>query len=53
VEVDQCSHHEHVDPAQKMVLRNAIVEAELVEKLALVPPLPPHHRRSSVANVLS
>jgi hypothetical protein len=43
VEVGQCSCHEHVDPAEKMVLRNAIVEAELVEKLALVPLLPTHH----------
>jgi len=31
-------------PSQKMVLRNAIIEAELVEQLALVPPLPTHHR---------
>src|SRR5680860_1804622 len=36
-----------------MVLRNAIIEAELVEQLALVPPLPTHHRPSSVADVLS
>jgi hypothetical protein len=44
VEVGQGSRHNHVDPSQKMVLRNAIVEAELVEQLALVPPPPTHHR---------
>jgi len=44
VEVGQCRRHKHVDPSQKMVLRNAIIEAELVEQLALVPPLPTHHR---------
>jgi hypothetical protein len=31
VKVGQCRRHEHVDPAQKMILRNAIIEAELVE----------------------
>ena len=46
VKVGQCSRHKHVDPSQKMVLRNAIIEAELVEQLALVPPLPTHHRPS-------
>jgi hypothetical protein len=44
VEVGQYSRHKHVDPSQKMVLRNAIIEAELVEQLAMVPPLPTHHR---------
>jgi hypothetical protein len=44
VEVGQGSRHKHVDPSQKMVLRNAIIEAELVKQLALVPPLPTHHR---------
>src|SRR5665811_2172499 len=53
VEVGQRSRHKHVDPSQKMVLRNAIIEAELVEQLALVSPLPTHHRPSSVADVLS
>ena len=28
-----------------MVLRNAIIEAKLVEQPALIPPPPPHHRR--------
>jgi hypothetical protein len=28
-----------------MILRNAIIKAKLVEKLALVPLLPTHHRR--------
>jgi hypothetical protein len=28
-----------------MVLRNAIIEVELVEQLALVPLLPTHHRQ--------
>jgi hypothetical protein len=42
--VGQGSRHKHVDPSQKMILRNAIIEAELVEQLALVPPLPTHHR---------
>jgi hypothetical protein len=27
-----------------MILRNPIIELELVEQLALVPPLPTHHR---------
>jgi hypothetical protein len=31
VEVGQCRRHKHVDPSQKMVLRNAIIETELVE----------------------
>ena len=45
MEVGQGSRHKHVDPSQKMILRNAIIETELVEQLALVPPPPPHHRR--------
>src|SRR5665648_658399 len=53
VKIGQCSRHKHIDPAQKMVLRNAIIEAELVKQLALVSPLPTHHRPSSVADVLS
>jgi hypothetical protein len=44
VEVGQCPRHKYIDPSQKMVLRNAIIEAELVEQLTLVPPLPTHHR---------
>jgi hypothetical protein len=44
MEVGQGSRHKHVDPAQKMVLWNAIIEAERVEQPALVPPLPTHHR---------
>src|SRR5665648_741344 len=43
VKIGQGSRHKHIDPAQKMVLRNAIIEAELVEQLALVSPLPTHH----------
>jgi len=35
---------EHVHPPQKVVLRDAIFEPELVEQPTLVPPLPPHHR---------
>jgi hypothetical protein len=27
-----------------MVLQNAIIEAKLIEQLALLPPLPTHHR---------
>jgi hypothetical protein len=42
VAVGQRSRHKHVDPSQKMILRNAIIEAELVEQLALVPLLPTH-----------
>jgi transposase len=37
VQVGQRSCHNHIDPAQKMSLRNAIIEAELVEQLGLVP----------------
>jgi hypothetical protein len=44
VEVSQCRRHKHINPAQKMALRNAVIETELVEQLALVPPLPTHHR---------
>jgi hypothetical protein len=51
VEVGQSSRHDQVYPAQKMTLRNAIIEAELIEQLTLVPPLPPHHRRIPVANL--
>jgi hypothetical protein len=52
----QCDRHKHVDPSLKMVLQNAIVEAKLVEQLALVTPLPTHHppvrrRRSSVDGI--
>ena len=46
VEVGQCSRHKHVDPSQKMVLRNAIVEAELVEQLGLIDPPLAHHGRA-------
>ena len=51
VQVGQCRRHKHVDPSQQIILRNAIIEAELVEQLALVPLLPAHlrpvlHRRS-------
>jgi hypothetical protein len=45
MQVGQGSRHKHIDPAQQMVLRNAIIEAELIEQLALVPPPPPHHCR--------
>jgi hypothetical protein len=41
VEVGERRRHNHVDPSQKMVLRNAIIEAERVEQPALIPPLPP------------
>jgi len=34
------SRYKHVDAWRKMVLRNAIIEVELVEQLAMVPPLP-------------
>jgi hypothetical protein len=44
VEVGQCRRHKHLDPSQKMILRDAIIEAKLIEQLALVPPLPTHHR---------
>ena len=44
VQVGERHRHEHVDPAQQMVLGNAIFEPELVEQPALIPPLPPHHR---------
>ena len=37
------------DPAQKMIPRNAIIEAELVEQFALVPCPPTHHRLILVA----
>ena len=53
VEVGQCRRYEHIDPAQKMVLRNAIIEAELVEQLALSRLCRPIIARSSVANLLS
>ena len=33
MKVGQCRRHKHVDPSQQMVLRNAIIEAELVESL--------------------
>src|SRR5438552_2501245 len=42
----QCSRHKHRDPSQKMILRNAIIEAELIEQLALVPSLATHHHRA-------
>jgi len=45
VQVGQCSRHNYIDPAQKMVLRNAIIKAKLVEQLGLIPPPTPHHRR--------
>ena len=41
------------DPAQKMIPRNAIIEAELVEQFALVPCPPTHHRLILVANLVS
>jgi len=44
MQVGQCSRHKHIYPAQKMVLRNVIIEAKLVEQPALIPPPPPHHR---------
>jgi len=43
VQVGQGSCHNYVDPAQKMALRNAIIEAELVEQLRLIPSPLTHH----------
>jgi hypothetical protein len=40
--------HEHVDPAQKVVLGNAIFQPKFVEQSALIAPLPPHHRTDGV-----
>src|SRR3990170_6345788 len=45
VKVGQCSRHKHVDPSQKMVVWNAIIEAELIEQLSLIPSPATHHHR--------
>ena len=50
VEVGESRRHDDVDPAQEVVLWDAVVEVELVEEPALIPPLPPHHRAVSVAD---
>jgi hypothetical protein len=44
VQVGQRHRDEHIHPAQKVALRNAILKPELVEQPALIAPLPPHHR---------
>jgi len=49
VQVGECRRHEHVHAAQQVVLGDAIFELELVEQTALVPLLPPHHRRAPAA----
>ena len=45
-QVGERGRHEHVHAPQKVLLRDAVLEPELVEKLALIPPPPPDHRRA-------
>ena len=44
VQIGKRSRHEHVHPAQQVVLRDAIFEPELVEQTPLIAPPPTHHR---------
>ena len=46
VEVRKRSRRNDVDPSQKVVLRDAVFEAELVEQLGLITLSPTHHRRA-------
>ena len=44
VQVGQGSRHKHVDPSEKMIFRNAIIEAK--EQLDLLPSPATHHHRA-------
>src|SRR6516165_8492366 len=49
VQIGEHRRDKHVHAPQQMVRRNAILEAELVEQLPLIPLPPPHHRRVPAA----
>lgn len=44
MQVGERGADENVHPPQQMIPRNPIPEPELIEKLALIAPLPPYHR---------
>ncbi len=45
VQIGQRCRGEHIDAAEQMVGRNALVEVKLVEEPGLIRCLPPHHRQ--------
>jgi len=50
VNIRQRLGREHVDPAQQMRLRNALIEVERIEELRLIGGLATHHRSVLPAN---
>src|SRR5262249_56231 len=44
--IGEQSRHDRIDPTQKMACRDALLELEQVEQMALIACLPPHHGES-------
>jgi hypothetical protein len=45
VHIGERRHHKTIDTPQQVVLRDAIIEMELIEKACLIAAPPTHHRR--------